>query len=127
MTTLILAQTRSLSFNIAVRFGRITERFLDLNRNGIITSSLIAFIAAAALTYLAAMYIAFDFGFSIQLYDRDISRLETSLTNREVKLQELRTSLVGSQAELLKSMEKISSMKYIVNDGLTAALPVVHP
>lgn len=127
MTTLILAQKRFLSPHLTAGTNWLIDHFVEMNRNGIISLAVIAFAAAAAFGYIFSIYVIFEAGFSLQEQERTISQLETSLAASEVKANEFRARLAKDNAPLLDLMEKISDVKYIVEDGFAVSRPTGHP
>lgn len=128
MTTLILAQKRFITGRLTAEMDRVTELFLAWNYNGILTVSALIFIVAAALGYLISAYAIFEIGFKIQGQESAISQLESSVASKEIMLHKLRTGLANDGGELLNSMEKVSALKYIGEEGaVTASLSAMHP
>lgn len=111
-----------------VGMDRLTARFLIWNRDGLLTASALIFIAVAVLGYLVSAYVVFEIGFKIQGQESAISQLESSVASKEINLHELRTGLANDGGELLNSMEKVSALRYIGEEGkVTASLPATHP
>lgn len=106
----------------------IAERFSVWNRDGRLTLSSLIFIAIAVFSYLVSAYAIFETGFKMQGQESVISRLESSVASKEINLHELRTGLANDNGGLLDTMEKVSALKYIGEEGaVTASLPATHP
>lgn len=106
----------------------MTGRFLVWNRDGLLTIAALIFIAVAAFSYLVSAYAIFEIGFKMQAQESVISRLESSVASKEINLHELRIGLANDGGELLNSMEKVSALRYIGEEGkVTASLPAAHP
>ncbi len=105
----------------SIQWKAVTRLFLNINKEGIFTWVSIAIIIVSAVGYIASIYLVFGLGFNIQNKSEELSHLEAVVTRKELKLHEAQVGLAKGGSELIRSMEKVTSVKYLVPDSFAAS------
>lgn len=122
MTVLILAQRKILlPLRISLRWEELMGIFSRVNKNGTITIVSTTLIIFSVISYLLAAYFIFGLGFVLQEKNKEVSRYEAAAARKELKLHEAKNSLLRGGSVLLNSMEKVTSIKYLVPQGFAAS------
>lgn len=79
---------------------------------------MIGFMALAVFVYLAALFYSFSLGFAMQDSMAYEGELIKSFQEKELLLQDKINLLASRQDSALKSMEKVSEIKYLTAQGL---------
>lgn len=122
MTVFTLIRHRSLQIPSVSSRRVLPISFVDFNKKGFLTIAILGIIGGVIAAYLASMYWAFNLRISI----RDDSRIIQVLTEkyaRDVFSFEERSIRVKEEIELSLNLEKISSIKYLDTNSITAYLP----
>jgi len=122
MTILTLAQRKIMPPTVSLPFARIKEQFFAFNQKGIITILGIIVILVSVIVYLAALYVTFQTGFSIQESSEQLIRLKDGTVKLEFSLRRKEAGLAEANKELLESMEKISAVKYLTTDHVISLI-----
>jgi hypothetical protein len=125
MTILVLAQKKILPFSCPINLTRTAERFYDLNQKGFITLTLILLIVFSIISYLAALFLTFDSGFKIQTAEREFTKLKNTAATLELQVQKEETSFAKDHKDILESMERVSSIKYLTVDNFAVSSPLI--
>ncbi len=100
--------------------------FIGLNKKGFITLALLGIIGGAVAAYIAAIYWTFGLGIAIQEESRVLHTLGETYA-REAIAFEMQNSLLGKELAPALRLEKISSIKYLKTESVTASLPFSRP
>lgn len=85
-----------------------------------ITRSLIVGIGISAAAYFAALYISFDAGFSIRESGNTLGDLKEEVSGLELSVRQEESGLAQTKEDILRSMERVSAIKYIPADASVA-------
>lgn len=88
--------------------------FRTFNQEGIVTSAAIFVIAVAVATYFIAAYSLFGLAVGLQQKTTIIKNLHESNTIAGLDLQQKQTEFARNNQDVLQSMEKISTMRYLM-------------
>lgn len=127
MTTLILARQRLMSYYPSMPFLRTRERFAGLNGSGVISIALIAFAALLIATYLAALYMTFGIGVSMQGDAKTLALLAKENVALELKAQQKESKLTEEHADILDAMERVLVIRYVTPENMVRAASVINP
>lgn len=127
MTTLILAQKRILSLQLPFLQWDVAEHFSFLNKRGIFTLSIFVLAGILVGIYLVSLYLSFFYGFEIQTGNTAVRSLEKAVLERELILQERIKALAGENYPVLKSMEKVSTIRYLTSENVAVSKPELTP
>lgn len=121
MTTLALAQKKIMSLPWPVDITRMVGRFYVLNQKGFITAALTLLIIFSIVSYLVVLFLTFDLGFKIQLAEKKFAQLKNAAATLELQIQKEETSFAKDHQDVLESMERVSSIKYLTIDNLAVS------
>lgn len=122
MTVLALRRNRFLPLERATSRPSQVSSFAVFNKKGFITIALLGIVGGAVAAYLAAMY----WSFNLRMVLRDNVQIVQSLTEqfaRDVVALEARSAKVREEIESRPDLEKISSIRYLDANSLTAYVP----
>lgn len=117
MTTLVLIQKKIFPFARPLFFSKPNEWFYDLNKKGLVSLLLLLIILTSVVGYLVALFTAFNLGIKIQTTEKELAKLSSDATILEVQLQKEELSFIQDRQEILGTMEKVSSIKYLQLDN----------
>lgn len=106
---------------------RARERFLPLNRRGILTIALCAAILSGLGASVAMRYWIAGAGFRLETQTRRLLGARDNLTKAELALRSAEAALSGSDAELLAGMEKITTIRYVTPPSVASSFSVSTP
>lgn len=127
MITPTLVQRKIPSLNLPFDPGMVSFHFNQANRQGVLTLILISLLGVSLAAYLIALFLSFSTGLTLQ---RDSKILENSVAQvlqQELVLRQRQNTLAESRDNLLRSMEKITSIKYITPTNITALRVAIEP
>lgn len=119
MITLVLSQKKILPFKKAA------EWFGVFNKGGIISLVLLLIIIISLASYLAALFLTFNLGFKIQIAEKEFAQLKDTVAALELQIQKEETSFVKDHKDILESMERVSSIKYLAIDNFAISSPQI--
>ena len=90
------------------------EWFRRYNKYGLISSGVIAILIITLGSYLTALYFIINTGFAIQEQEKTMVQINEEFLAMELTTQNNRTKLAEDQKPILESMEKISTVKYLL-------------
>ncbi len=125
MTILVLSQKKILPLSFPINFRRAAEWFCVFNKGGFISLILILTIVISIAGYLAVLFLTFDLGFKIQAAEREFVKLKDAAATLELKIQKEETSFIENHKDVLESMERVSSIKYLTIDNFAVSNPQV--
>lgn len=126
MTTLILNHKKRLPFLNIFALRKSAGWFYNLNKKGgAVSFVLMAVILVSVISYLATLFTAFDIGIKIQTTEKELVKLNSAATLLEAQIQKKELSFVQDQQDVLESMEKVSSIKYLRLDNFVFSGPSV--
>lgn len=88
--------------------------FRRINNRGGVTFVFIFIILITALSYLAAFFITFNAGFGMGKQTQELSRAKELLSETLFEFQKQKALIAETQNQVFVSMEKISSIQYIM-------------
>lgn len=88
--------------------------FRRINSRGGVAFALVFVILIAVLIYLAAFFITFDAGFGMEKRTRELSRAKELVSETLFEFQKQKALIAETQSPVFISMEKISSIQYIM-------------
>lgn len=91
----------------------VLERFTVINRRGVITIGLGSVIALSVAAYLVSMYYFFAVGMALRSRTEMLRDLDNSNVALELRIQTKETGFALEHKDVLESMQKISSIKYL--------------
>lgn len=124
----LLTLTHNHHFPFAAIFPRKVSlsSFIELNRKGFITILFLGIIGGAVAAYLAAIYWSFNLGVAIRDDNKILHTLAESYARKAVLLETHNVILSGEDVYSL-NFEKISTIKYLNTERVTASLPFIRP
>lgn len=117
MTILVLAQKKILPFKKAAAW------FCVFNKGGFLSLILLLIILISLISYLAALFLTFDLGFKMQIAEKEFAQLKNAAAILELQIQKEETSFAKDHKDVLESMERISSIKYLTIDNYAVFNP----
>ena len=134
MTILVLAQKKILPFACPPKFclvklGRAwpikkaAEWFYIFNKGGFLSLTLLLIIVISIISYLAALFLTFGLGFKIQIAEKELTQLKDTTATLELQIQKEETSFAKNHKNILESMERVSSIKYLTIDNFAVFRP----
>ena len=125
MTTLLLVQKKMINWSSAAPI--LWEQFTFWNRGGSISAVLITILSLAIAGYFISLYTIFQFGFILQENHVKIEQLSDVVLRQELILQKKIGFLESDSREIIKSLEKVSTVRFIPPSNMTAVLPSSRP
>jgi len=118
MTTLILAGRKVIPLQLLILpKNRLYDLFLFVNKRGGITLACLGIAIISVICYLVSLYFIFQLGFEIQEKSFGVAKLANNIAESEFTMHERQLDLVHREKDLLKSMEKITTVKYLTPDS----------
>lgn len=126
MVTLVLAHKKITSIlpriNTTIHLADAEEWFLGINQKGIFTFGMLGVVFLSIASYLVSLYFGFTLGFQMRKNNEVLSKLSDNVLAAELKLQSSETNLVKDNVAITKSMEEITSIKYITPEDSSVSL-----
>lgn len=104
-------------------FKKINEWFCVFNKGGLLSLALLLIIVISLVSYLAALFLTFGLGFKIQVAEREFTKLKDAAAILELQIQKGETSFAKDHKDVLESMERVSSIKYLTIDNFAVSSP----
>lgn len=121
MTAIVLALNRIQRISIRPKPTRLARIFSDANKDGRLSVILAGILGLALLSYVASLFVVFQLGFSIQEAEIQLEGYRRELADTEFRFQQISSQvLLPGASEVLASMEKVTSVKYITEDESVA-------
>ncbi len=131
MNTLILAQKKllSLSYPGIYPIRNILIGVLDNYRSRAqkINIAAAGILAAALGIYVTALYFTFNLGFELRERAEEISSLEESLILLETETERRKTEFAKDHEDIVQSMEKVTSLKFLKPHQISKASEHLSP
>lgn len=100
-----------------VKIGRLDSWFVEKNKRGIITYSMLGTIGLCVAAYLVAVYFSFSIGFEIRKNSEQAMKLTETVSGLELNTHYSDSRFLNENKEFLRSFEKVSSIKYLTPTG----------
>lgn len=91
----------------------VLDRSIAVNRRGAVTFALISVIFLSIAAYLVSMYYFFAVGMALRSRTAMLRDLDDSNVALELRIQAKETAFASDHKDVLESMQKISSIKYL--------------
>lgn len=97
---------------------RITVIFSRFNKHGIMTIGIMGILAFSIAGYILSMYHMFELGFDIQAAAKEVEEFNEQNLAIELTIQKQETTFASLHPEILESMEKVASIKYLTAENV---------
>ncbi|GEM_PF-6372781 len=98
-------------------FPKVRETILNANRNGVVSILLLSGLVLGIGSYITFSYLTISTGLAMQERLKEIERMNKTITADEIVIQQKVSGLAESHSDLLQSMEKVSSIRYITTEN----------
>ncbi len=127
MSTLIFVHDRLVETSIVRKWENFAERFALINRGGILTIVLLAAILSGLCASVAMRYWIAGAGFGVQAANRRLLQTRDELAGAELALRLAEAGLSASDGDILATMEKISTIRYVTPQSVASFFSVSTP